>query len=279
MPGAVARATRFFGRRRGGRARVKFRRQNDVTAGFFFQKPRRRTLRPRCHPEGARHGTVPPWHCGATEGSGRSRVHPPLATIRPAGSCHAACRREGNQILRSAPRRPCTGEVPSGAFLRMTSRAGCSRASPYTRATRFFGRRQRNVVPAGAMRRDGRSRTGWRSREARDPWWMGCCRRGDGIRVFSKQEGRRAGGCWPRYTPTRSQSVKGGPGRQSVQGRGPCTPAIRFSGRRLSGTGTDSRWRRPQNHSTSERKPSRRIRPGRGRGSTRQPPPRRARTP
>jgi hypothetical protein len=42
------------------------------------------------------------------------------------------------------------------------------------------------------MRRDFRSRTGWRPHEARDPWQIGRCRRGDRIRVFSgKQDAGR----------------------------------------------------------------------------------------
>ena len=36
-------------------------------------------------------------------------------------------------------------------------------------------------IRAEAMRRDGRSRTGWSPREARRPWQIGCSRRGDGI--------------------------------------------------------------------------------------------------
>jgi hypothetical protein len=46
--------------------------------------------------------------------------------------------------------------------------------------------RRPNAVPAEALRRDGRSRTGWVPREPRCPWWTGCSRRGDGIAVFSE---------------------------------------------------------------------------------------------
>ncbi len=41
---------------------------------------------------------------------------------------------------------------------------------------------------AGTMRRDGRTRIGRVVQEARDPWQSGCCRRGDGIRVFAEED-------------------------------------------------------------------------------------------